>query len=293
MAEEYVPDWAKPDSAPAKQEYVPDWAKPAGERSVGQRALEAAGETFTAGAQHAADLFTKKPELVDVRDPSTYLAPLKNIRDVGLGVISPLTMTLGAATSAVASPIASALGWAERKHKQETGQQVPTSEEAYEKYRLPTEIGLSLLPLPTGKTGPLRYTRPGRSVEGKGNEAVAGRYLEQQAEDPMMARYRLSKPADETIPGDLATTYQQTRDPGLGAAERSAETRHAEDFRVMREQQNARRLEVLAQLKGTGSPEEVAQHLRNMMRDEDITTEAAVTAARQQALEAQQRLGPN
>jgi hypothetical protein len=220
-------DWV--DYKPPQTAAQDDWVDYKPERGALERAGHEMAETFRAGASHAA-------HMLDRPEPGVGGA-LENLKATGLGLLSPLTMTVGPlwtgaeslVTSAMA-PAARGVGTAAAAAAEAAGypetaerlrQQRPTTEQAYEALR--PGVSQAFTAMRPGPVAP-------KIVPGRGPEAEAGRIIERSATDAAAARQALETAPREVVPGSQPTTYQLTNDPGLGQLERAAQTRSYAPF---------------------------------------------------------------
>lgn len=125
----------------------------------------------------------------------------------------------------------------------------------------------------------------------RGQEQSAGRQIERAATSPDQVRKTLATDAPAIVPGSQPTTFQLTGDMGLGALERSVQTRSPVEFQQRRADQNAARVSSLGALQPKGNPEAVVATLRKGLADLDQKTATAVESARKTAQAGTGKLG--
>ena len=301
MADE--PNWQPAQAPPWAKQAEPNWqpaeAPPWAERGVLQRAGESAAERFMSGVEHAKELVTKKPE------PGAVGA-LENLKTTALGLLSPLEMTVGAATAGILSPAASLAGWGTRKAEEAIAagteavggtevakrmrKRIPGAEKAHEDWLRNLELATMAAGRPMAPGARVPVTPA--AVPAKTNEALAGRVIEQSATNPEAVRQSLATTPRELVPGSEPTTAQLTGDLGLQQLERvSSRGEGAAAFKELEQQQNTARVRALEQAQTTGSPSDVVEHLRNSLRAQDAEAERNLRSAQQQAWEASQQVG--
>src|SRR5580765_4872143 len=335
MAED-LPAWAR-DPEPAGE--LPDWAKDP-ERGVLERAGSAVADTFKAGLEHAGKALSpprtvhKLPGSLaeageQLLDPETYkkgaTEALGNLKDTGLGLLSPLTMTAGALSSGAASLLASGEAGAQRlaqagikkgaeKVAPEIAKKlkVQPSEEAYEQALPGANLALMAIgpkvsgvpfsrpPIPPSVPKSPAFTEspikgglssPMRTKPGTGDESEAGQIIEKLATNPAKVQRTLENPPAENVAGSEPTTFQLTEDYGLGQAERAAKTRDYAPFHQREAQQNAARIKALQEAQQGGSAEDISTRLRDIARADQAAADEAVRLAEQRAWETTQRIG--
>ena len=122
-------------------------------------------------------------------------------------------------------------------------------------------------------------------------QGQAANILQARATDPAAVKATLeAEPAAAPlVPGSEPTTFQATGDMGLGSLEREVATRAPEKFNARAGEQNAARMESLAQVQAGADPVAVAQTLADKFAGLDAETEqnhAQLTAQAQAKAEA-------
>lgn len=133
----------------------------------------------------------------------------------------------------------------------------------------------------------------GAAVSKGAAEKVVGRQLEHAGTDPAALRTALANGAEEIVPGSVPTTFQQTGDLGIGAAEKAASTKSAEPFKQRQADQNSARLTSLGSIQAGADPAAVGRFFSNRLSDIDASTQAAVEAAQAAAQARGGTLGGN
>lgn len=121
-----------------------------------------------------------------------------------------------------------------------------------------------------------------------GQQRTAARTIADQATSPRATLDTLEHTPRDLVPGSEPTTFQATGDMGLGALEREVATHNPAEFMQRRGEQNAARTVAMQNLQPSGSPSDVANVVRQQLRDIDgltdqalagVTTEAQARAA--------------
>lgn len=152
--------------------------------------------------------------------------------------------------------------------------------------------GLGASAVASGARGGLGVaSRLAQPLTRDGQQTLAGRYLEARASDPAALRTALENPSPEIVAGSKPTTFQQTGDMGIGALEREVATKNPAEFMQRRAEQNAARLDELADLQSPGNPIEVANALRGRISAIDKMTQDAVEDAMNVARDRASQIG--
>jgi hypothetical protein len=115
-----------------------------------------------------------------------------------------------------------------------------------------------------------------------GNSPVAraaARQLTAAATDPAAVRASVAGGPDYIVPGSEPTSFQQSGDLGLGAAERAAATRNAVPFLAREAQQNVARTTELQSIQAGGDPNALTSGLRANFDALDARTQADLDRA--------------
>lgn len=160
------------------------------------------------------------------------------------------------------------------------------AEMAPEAYKPAAEIvgnlagGVGASAVASGARGGLGVaSRLAQPLTKEGQQTLAGRYLQSRSSDPDALKAALDSPPPPIVSGSQPTTFQQTGDMGLGALEREVSAKNPAEFMQRRAEQNAARLDALADVQQSGNPIEVATAVRGRISAIDKMTQDAVEDA--------------
>lgn len=152
--------------------------------------------------------------------------------------------------------------------------------------------GLGVAEIPSAVKGAAESARDYVSpLTQAGRERLAGKTLNSAATNPDEAISAIETANPEIVPGSKPTTFQLSGDMGLGQLERAVAARNPQSFQDLRGEQNAARLDALANMQAEGHPEAVADFFRSRMNELDDATQALHDTAEQAAREKVSGLG--